>query len=68
MLQERQRKSIEQEEKFAVQKRKLKDQENRFAAQEKKKSDIQDYLHDNMVPIKYIVLGPKRFSQKDMDL
>ena len=27
-----------------------------------------DYVKDNMVPIKEIVLGPKRMSQKDRDL
>ena len=58
MLQEQQRKSREQEEKFVVQKCKLKDQEDRFAAQEKKKNDFQDYVHDNVIPIKYIVFGP----------
>ena len=68
LLQEQQRKSREQEEKFVVQKCKLKDQEDRFAAQTKKNSDFQDYVHDYIVPIKYIVLGQKRFSQMDMDL
>ena len=50
-----------------LQKERLEDKE-KLARQEKRFQDFNTYVQDNMVPIKEIVLGPKRLSQKDREL
>ena len=45
-----------------------KEDKEQLARQEKRFKDFNTYVQDNMVPIKEIVLGPKRLSQKDREL
>ena len=60
MIRDLQKKAKEDEEEKA-----RKDQ--KIAALEGQFEDFNDYVKDNMVPIKEIVLGPKRMSQKDRE-
>ena len=46
----------------------LKQQRKDFSEQQKNVKEFQDYVVANMVPIKELVLGPKRLTQREREL